>query len=412
MPHDDDRTAAAAPAGVRDPAERGRTIALGILATLAVAYTLKVAATLILPFIIAAVLNLVLQPAKHLLNHRLRIPAPLAALALILVLFGIAGGLGAAVSVPASGWVARAPDGVKLLEKRLHGLASPIHYVERGIHELEALLREGQAPARDVPDGAAQQPQPPQQSARQESNPNLIGTIGSVGLSVLQGTGAAMGQLLTLLVLLFFMLSAGDTLLRRLVEVMPTYADKRRVVEIAQEIEQNVSGYLATISLMNVLVGTANGLSMWLLGVSDPLLWGTLAFLLNYVPILGPFVGIVIFFFVGLFSFDSLWMAALPGLIYLVIHVIEGETVTPMLLANRFTLNPVLVIGSLFFWDYIWGVIGALLAVPLLAVSKIICDRIDTLKPLGHLLGGPPGRFTKGYAAGDAADLAHDEGAP
>ena len=408
MSHEDDGTIPAEAAGLSDATERGRTISLGILATLAVAYTLKLAAALILPFIIAAVLNLVLQPAKHLLHHRLRVPAPLAALALILVLFGIAGGLGAALSVPASGWIARAPDGVKLLEKRLHGLAGPIHYAERGVHELESLLREGQAPAHDVADGAAQQsPAPPAARQGQDSSPNLIGTIGSVGLSVLQGTGAAMGQLLTLLVLLFFMLSAGDTLLRRLVEVMPTYADKRRVVEIAQEIEDNVSGYLATISLMNILVGTANGLSMWLLGVSDPLLWGTLAFLLNYVPILGPFFGIVIFFFVGLFSFNSLWMAALPGLIYLVIHVIEGETVTPMLLANRFTLNPVLVIGSLFFWDYIWGVIGALLAVPLLAVSKIICDRVDPLKPLGHLLGGAPDRGARAHAAdppqGDAA---------
>ena len=122
----------------------------------------------------------------------------------------------------------------------------------------------------------------------------------------------------------------------------------------------------------------------------DPLLWGTLAFLLNYIPILGPFAGIVIFFFVGLFSKPTLWLALIAPAIYLGIHTLEGETVTPMLLARRFTLNPVLVILSLFFWDWLWGVPGAFLSVPLLAIAKIVADRIPALTPFGHLIGGAP----------------------
>jgi len=111
------------------------------------------------------------------------------------------------------------------------------------------------------------------------------------------------------------------------------------------------------------------------------------AFLLNYVPILGAFTGMVVFFFVGLFSFSSvLWALAPPG-VYLLIHIMEGETITPMLLAKRFTLNPLLVIAALMFWDWLWGIPGALLAVPLLAVTKILCDHIDALTPLGHILG-------------------------
>jgi len=360
-----------------------QTVALVILVTLAVVYTLKVAASLILPFLIAAILNLVLQPAKHVLHHRLRVPAPLAALVLILGLFGVAGGIGAAISLPASGWIAKAPDGLKILQERLKGLSTPIHFVERGLRQVENLMAQSSGDAAAPGGGAAAPP---------SSGGGIMGTLGGFGLTVLQGTGAAMGQLLTLLVVLFFMLASGDTLLRRLVEVMPTFEDKRRVVDIAQEIERNVSGYLVTISGMNLLVGVANGVSMWLCGVPDPLLWGSLAFLLNYIPILGPFIGIIVFFFVGLFVFPSVWLALLPAGIYLTIHVIEGETVTPMLLANRFTLNPVLVIASLFFWDYMWGVIGALLAFPLLAVVKIVSDRIPPLMPLGHLLGGPPRR--------------------
>jgi predicted PurR-regulated permease PerM len=212
--------------------------------------------------------------------------------------------------------------------------------------------------------------------------------LGGLGLSVLNGTRAFLGKFFTVVVILFFLLWAGDTLLRSFVEIMPRFGDKRRVVEISGEIEENISGYLATITMMNALVGIANGLSTWACGLPDPLLWGTLAFLLNYIPILGPFAGVVVFFVVGLFVYSTIWWAFLPAGIYLLIHVIEGETVTPMLLASRFTLNPVLVIVSLFVWDWMWGVVGALLAVPLLAIMKIVCDHIPRLTPLGHLIGG------------------------
>jgi predicted PurR-regulated permease PerM len=188
--------------------------------------------------------------------------------------------------------------------------------------------------------------------------------------------------------LLFFFLASSDTLLRRLVEILPHFAEKRRVVSMVTEIEDNISRYLLTITMMNVLVGLLNGLTVWLLGMPDPLLFGTIAFLLNYIPIIGPFTGIVIFFFLGVFSFPSIWQAFIPAGIYLGIHMLEAETVTPMLLARRFTLNPVVVISSLLFWDWLWGVPGALLSTPLLAVMKIVCDHIETLMPLGHLIGG------------------------
>jgi predicted PurR-regulated permease PerM len=144
--------------------------------------------------------------------------------------------------------------------------------------------------------------------------------------------------------------------------------------------------------MMNALVGFLNGVAVWLLGMSDPLLFGTLAFLLNYIPIIGPFTGIVIFFFVGIFTFPSIWQAFVPAAIYLGIHILEGETITPMLLARRFTLNPVMVISSLVFWNWLWGIPGALLSTPLLAVTKIVCDHIVVLTPLGHLIGGSSGR--------------------
>ncbi len=352
-------------------------LSLVILSTLAVLYTLHLAAAIVLPLLLAVVLNLLLAPSKRLLVDRLRLPSSLAALLLILALFAVITAIGLAISLPASSWASKSSQVVPLLQQRLGFLSPAIEFAQKGLHQLQHIMESGGAGA-----GDAGQPAPPMQQVQQPSN------LGGVGITLLEGTGAALGQVLILLVTLFFLLSSGDSLMRNLVEVMPTWGDKRRVVEIAREIERNISGYLLTITMMNALVGIANGISMWAQGVPNPLLWGTLAFLLNYIPLIGPALGILIFFFVGLFSNAGIWGALLPPAIYLLIHVVEGETVTPMLMARRFTLNPVLVIVALFFWDWMWGVTGALLAVPLLAVAKIVCDRVPTLTPIGHLLGG------------------------
>ena len=357
-----------------------RSVALVTLTLLAVLYTLYFAADIILPLLFAVVLNLLLQPPKRLLHERLHIPAALTALLLIVALFFVVGGIVTLISVPATGWIAKAPESLPKLQERLGFLREPIGFVRHGIEQVQHAMQ-------SAPQEGQQQVAVQQQSG-----------MGGVGISILNGTRAALGHLLTIAVVLFFLLAAGDGLLRRVVEIIPSFGDKKRLVEIAVEIERNISGYLVTITVMNLLVGAANGLSMWALGMPDPLLWAVLAFLLNYIPILGPVTGIIMFFFVGLFASSSLLLALAPPTIYLVVHVIEGETVTPMLLARRFTLNPVLVIVALFFWDWLWGVPGAFLAVPLLAIVKIVSDRIPSLTPLGHLLGTP----SKGGSASPA----------
>ena len=185
-----------------------------------------------------------------------------------------------------------------------------------------------------------------------------------------------------------FLLVSGDTFLRRLVEVLPHFRNKRQAVDISQQIESDISAYLATITLMNAGVGVATGIVAAACGLGDPMLWGVIAFLLNYVPILGPMIGVITFLFAGLLSIDTLWVAFLPAGLYLAIHMIEGETVTPMLLARRFTINPVLVIVALVFWYWMWGVPGAILATPMLAVIKIVCDRVQSLSAFGHFIEG------------------------
>ena len=188
--------------------------------------------------------------------------------------------------------------------------------------------------------------------------------------------------------MLFFLLIHGETFLRRLVEVLPRFRNKRQAVDISNQIQSDISAYLVTITIMNAGVGVATGIAVAFTGLGDPLLWGTVAFLLNYVPILGPLIGVLLFLLAGLLAIDNAWLAFAPAALYVGVHLIEGETVTPMLLARRFTINPVLVIISLVFWYWMWGVPGAILATPMLAVVKIICDRIQTLAAFGHFIEG------------------------
>jgi predicted PurR-regulated permease PerM len=382
-----------------------------------VLYTLYFAASLIVPLVLAVILGLLLGPPVDFLSRRLLFPRMLSALVAMLLLFSLVGGIGYAVSVPASGWIARAPQSIPTLEAKLSFLRRPIAMVQHGMQQMDRLMHQGQAVEGQGEKGQGEKGQGEKGQGGQQSGqaPQVV-TVSSgsggmgvgVGMSVLTGTRAFLGELFTLVIVLFFLLADGDSLLRRFVEILPGLPEKKRAVQIATEVKRNISGYLVTITLMNLLVGTANGISIWAFGLPDPLLWGTAAFLLNYIPILGPLTGMVLFFFVGLFSFTSVIWALAPVGVYLLVHIMEGETITPMLLARRFTLNPLLVIVSLMFWDWLWGITGALLAVPLLAVLKILCDHIEALTPLGHLLGAEspraPAPAGGGAASGEQAD--------
>lgn len=338
---------------------------LGGLFTLALLAACYVGSTVVLPVAVAFVLMLVLQPAMRLLQ-RFHVPRGVAALFLILLFFGATTGIGALLAGPAADWLQKLPDGLPKLQERLSYLTQPIIAFQNLMHRAESLAH-----------------------LSGQSSPLAV-TMAGAGLSdhLIEGTRSVMSGLLETVLVLFFLLIAGDTFLRRLVEVLPRFKNKRQAVEIAQQIESDISAYLLTITFMNAAVGILTGLAAWLCGLGDPLLWGSVAFLLNYVPILGPMIGVAVFLLAGLLGIDTLWLALLPAALYLCIHIAEGETVTPMLLARRFTINPVLVVIALVFWYWMWGVPGAILATPMLAVAKIICDRIDALKPFGHFIEG------------------------
>jgi len=370
VPDDDPSEPNAAVTEVADETEMPlpsdpRTFFLGGLFALAALAALYVASSIILPVVLALVLNLLLQPAVRLLGH-VHVPRAVGALLTVFLVIGALVGLVAALSVPAATWAERLPEGIPRLEAHLEVIKGPIQALQKIIQQAEQ--------AADAPPGRG----------------SIVSVRRDLGITgaLFAGTRSVLDGLFTTVLVLYFLLVAGNIFLRRVVEILPTFSNKRQAVDISQQIQEDISGYLVTITTMNAAVGVTTAAAMYLCGLGDPLLWGTTAFLLNYIPIIGPLFGVCIFVLVGLLSFESLWWALLPPAIYLGIHLVEGETLTPMLLARRFTLNPVLIILSLVFWFWMWGALGAILAVPMLAILKIISDRLRPLKALGHFLEG------------------------
>jgi predicted PurR-regulated permease PerM len=203
---------------------------------------------------------------------------------------------------------------------------------------------------------------------------------------IFNGTGTFLVGVGETLVLLYRMLVSGDLFLQKLVHVMPTMGDKKRAVEISHEIQHNTSNYLFSVSLINIGLGAVVSGGLYLMGVPNAVMWGMLVAVLNFVPYFGPVAGIILLGTVGLLTFDTLWKGLLPPAWYLLLHLLEANLITPVVLGRRFTLNPVVIFVSLIFWTWLWGVPGALLSVPILVSIKVVCDRVPALAHVSELL--------------------------
>jgi predicted PurR-regulated permease PerM len=341
-----------------------KTFFLGGLFVIACMAVLYVSAPIVLPLILALVLKLLLQPLVRLLEE-FHIPRAVGAILAVLLVLLAFGGAISMLAGPAAAWAGKLPEAIPKLKDSLRFLQAPIDTVQSMMKQVEAFAGESGS----LPQGPEVRPS------------SLLG-------AVLSGSATATSGLFTTLLILFYMLVSGETFLRRMVEILPRFRDKRQAVELSLHIERDVSAYLLTVSCINAIVGIATGCVMWACGVANPVLWGTVAFVLNFVPILGAMVGLVIFLMASILSLGVSWWALLPVGLYFGIHILEGEFATPMLLARRFTINPVALILALIFWYWMWGVAGAILAVPLLAIIKIVCDDLRPLRAFGHLLEG------------------------
>lgn len=327
--------------------------------------------TIVLPIVLAILLKLLMQSGVRRLE-RIHVPRVIAALAMITVLFVTLVSMGTALSGPAHDWVAKLPESLPRLQERLSFVSAPVELVQKFMRHAESYISLTTS----------------QVETAASPNPSASSMTSGLSEVLFAGTASFASGLFMTIIVLFFLLMSGDVFLRRLVEILPRFRDKRAAVMISQQIESDIAAYLKTITIMNALVGIATGLVTWFMGLDNPTLWGVLAFFLNYIPIIGPIICLVILLLAGFMSIDSAWGAFMPAAGFFAIHLIEGQFVTPILVARRFTLNPVVVIISLIFWYWMWGVPGAVLAVPVLAMIKIICDGIPSWSAIGHLIEG------------------------
>lgn len=343
---------------VRNPALTG-------LFVLAVLYTLYFASAVVLPVLVAVLLAIVLAPPAHWLRCRgLPRGAAAAAVTASLVL-GV--GLGVEMlAAPAADWFERAPQSLREIERKLRPVKEPVDKVKQATEQVERLA------------GAAEG----------KSGAVTVKSFDLGSVFVVSATQLA-GQSLVVVFLLFFLLASGPRLLRRTVRMSGDPAQRRRVVQVSRRVKQDLTLYLGTISAVNLGLGAITGLAMWALGMPNPALWGVVAAVLNYVPYAGAFLNLIILAVVGLLTFDQLWRGLLPAGFFLILTTLESDVVTPWLVGRRLTLPPLVVFMSLLLWGWMWGVAGALLAVPILVLLKVVADHVEAFRSLAPFLGGP-----------------------
>lgn len=352
-----------APQGQRSPSRRIERACLIILALLAVFYTVYFARAILLPATLALLMNLVLKPFSIRLA-RLGVPHVVSATLILIALGALTTVSVALLLEPGKKWIAQAPVVLNDFKDEVQSIVSPLKELQEATGEV---------------DKATSLPGADEAVPVRIEQPRLANQM-------LNTTGGFLTGAMITIVLLFFLLAAGDDFLQKTVEITPTWRGKYEVVSVVREIHQKMATYLGAITLINLGLGIAIGAGLWAIGMPNPVLWGVLAALLNYIPFAGLIVGTVIVFLVAMAEFSSLSHAALAPAIYLGANGLEANFVTPAVLGRSISLNPVVILLAVFVGGWTWGIGGIFLAVPLLLILKIACDNIDELRPLGVML--------------------------
>jgi predicted PurR-regulated permease PerM len=340
-------------------------IVLIVLGTIAFLYFAR---PLVLPVFLACVAGMTLKPLIR-WSSCCHIPPALSAVVVLCFLVAAVGVGFFQLGRPALTWMNEAPQHMTELRQRV------LKFFPRAARFSAAAAAVNNLGATDA-----------EKAAEQEKTPTLEVKESRGTSSILNWTGTLLVGLGETLVLVYLLLASGDLFLQKLVRVMPTLSDKKRAVEISHEIQQNISNYLFSVSLINLGLGIVVSGGLYFMGVPNAAMWGMVVAVLNFVPYFGPVTGVIVLSTVGLLTFDTLWQGLLPSAWYLLLHLLEANLITPVLLGRRFTLNPVVIFVSLIFWMWLWGVPGALLSVPILVSIKVICDRVPVMSPVSELL--------------------------
>lgn len=357
MPEQAGRPATPPLAGIT-PAETPRpraSVAQLILTTLALLFAAWAASDVLIPLLLAMFLALIGNPIIRLLQ-KLFVPRFIGG-ALVLGL-----GLAAAVLLvdrlaqPASAWITQAPAQLRQLEPKLRNWLQPVRDANSAAQAIAQAATTGSSrPAR------------------------VIRTDASDPWDALLATPRRLASVLAVILLTYFFMTYGQALVRKAIAMLPRRQQKLVTANIVQAIEREISRYVVTITVINVVVGSLLAAGLLLIGLPLPqaLLWGTMMAVLNFAPYVGPMLGVGIMLLVGFTHFQGVLPALAPALIYLGLHLLEGELVTPIILGRRMAISPLILILSLMMLGWLWGIAGLLLAVPLLVCVKIVLARID-----------------------------------
>lgn len=336
-------------------------VILGIMAGIAFLYFARDVAV---PIVLATVVGMALHPPVRWLR-RWHVPRPLgAAVVLGLVAVGLSLGF-MHLSRPAVAWMSEGPEHLEEVRERLRGLLRPAAQISETAEAVAKL-------------GATEEPQ--------EAVPVEVKEKG-LTTTLFNWTSSLVMRLVETVVLVYLLLATGDHFMPKFIRLIPTLRDKRSAVEISRDIQQRISTYLFSISLINLGFGAIVGAGFYFIGLPNPALWGAVAAILNFIPYFGPLLGTLMIWMVGILSFNSLAAALVPPAWYLLLHTVESNVATPFILGRRLTMSPVVIFVALIFWMWLWGITGALLSVPILVSLKVMCERIDALAPFSELLG-------------------------
>jgi predicted PurR-regulated permease PerM len=337
------------------------SIAITGLFVLAVFYTIYFMRSILLPIVLALLLSYLLRPIVRGLAQ-IKIPLSVSAALLLIGFFGLIGYGISVLATPTAEWLQKAPAGFAELQHKLLPVKKSVAQVTQATGEIEKLASTN-AQTKGV-----------ELKRRPIAEVLFMRTPEFIASAVLS------------LILLYFLLVYDQAFIAKLVKLLPTLSDKKAAVGIAHDIEEQISRYLFTVTAINVCLGLAVGTAVGLLGLRNPVMWGVMVALLNFVPYLGALTGIICMTIGAALSFDSLGYAFVFPAVYLSFGILEGSFITPWIMGRSLTLNPVIILLSLTFWGWIWGIVGIILAVPILAAFKILCAHIKPMEPLAEFL--------------------------
>jgi predicted PurR-regulated permease PerM len=345
----DARGTASAAEAASDAGSRNQL--LGAIVLLLVLYTCALAEAVIVPILVAILFGLMLAPAVRYLE-RWHVPRSIGALLAVVFTVALIGAVIAALATPAREWMARAPLALTHIEAVLRDLRRPLQAATEATRELGKIANL---------DGA-------QVVSRVDASPGFVAQV--LGAAPLALAGFIVAVFLTFLFLLH-----GDALLRKFVTLAPHLRAKRELVLATRQAQHELSLYMITITLINAGLGVATAIALYALQIPDPLLWGGIAALMNFAPFIGPLLTAAALAVAGFAQFASPISALVAPAVFLGLHLIEGQIVTPHLVGRRLALDPVMVFLTLVVLGWMWGVAGLLLAVPLMSCAKIIAER-------------------------------------